>query len=187
MSSNWRRSACAMVTVRLWRRGKMRSASWGQKLAIAVLAGVMVAQAQDAEKTEAPKPAGDSAAAQKPSEKAMPAPAKGSTANDSDYVIGTEDVLFINVWRENEMSRSVPVRPDGKISLPLIGEFEAAGATPKQLQAKIAKQLETILTNPDVTVMVVEMRSQKITIMGEVGKPGSYPLQKPMSVLEGLA
>lgn len=105
----------------------------------------------------------------------------------SDYIIGAEDVLMVNVWREPEMSREVPVRPDGKISLPLLGEFMAAGKTPVELQNDLKKKLETVVTNPEVTVIVKDIRSQKFSILGEVSKPGSYPLTKPMSVLDAIA
>jgi len=81
----------------------------------------------------------------------------------------------------------VPVRPDGKISLPLLGEFEASGRTPKQLQATIEKQLATLMNNPEVTVIVEKINSIKFNIMGEVGRPGSYPLTKPMTVLDAVA
>src|SRR5256885_10004534 len=110
-----------------------------------------------------------------------------SSAAGPDYIIGIEDVLGINVWHEAEMSKSVPVRPDGKISLPLLGEFEASGRTPKQLQAAIEKQLGTLMNNPEVTVIVEKINSIKFNIMGEVGKPGSYPLSKPMTVLDAVA
>jgi len=116
---------------------------------------------------------------------------KGSAATqpaaESDYVIGIEDVLAINVWHEPEMSKSVPVRPDGKISLPLLGEFTAAGQTPKQLQDVLAKQLGTLINNPQVTVIVEKINSQKFKSVGEVEKPGSYPLTKPMTVLDAVA
>ena len=119
------------------------------------------------------------------------APSQNLSANavpaDADFVIGPDDVLGINVWREPEMSRSVPVRPDGKISLPLLGEFEASGLTPRQLQAKLAKQLATLVSNPEVTVIVEQIKSQKFNIVGEVGHPGSFPLSKPMTVLDAVA
>ena len=85
------------------------------------------------------------------------------------------------------MSRSVPVRPDGKISLPLLGEFEASGLTPKQLEVQLAKRLSTLVTNPEVTVIVEQIKSQKFNIMGEVARPGSFPLTKPMTVLDALS
>jgi polysaccharide biosynthesis/export protein len=114
-------------------------------------------------------------------------PQAGVSKGGDDFVIGSEDVLDINVWREPEMSRTVPVRPDGKISLPLLGEFEAAGSTAKQLQAKIAQKLDAIVNNPQVTVIVKEIRSQKYSITGEVNRPGSYPLSGEMTVLDAVA
>jgi polysaccharide export outer membrane protein len=79
------------------------------------------------------------------------------------------------------------VRPDGKISLPLIGEFEAAGSTAKQLEAKLTQKLESIVTNPQVTVIVQDIRSQKYSIMGEVNRPGSFALTPQMTVLDAVA
>lgn len=121
--------------------------------------------------------------------KAAPAPATSAAKSTSDpaYQIGTEDVLAINVWHETEMSRAVPVRPDGKISLPLAGEFQAAGQTPAQLEEAIRTKLQTLMQNPQVTVMVQEVRSQRFSIMGEVNRPGAYPLNGKMSVLEAIA
>lgn len=104
-----------------------------------------------------------------------------------DYILGTEDMLAISVWREPEISRTVPVRPDGKVSLPLIGEIQAKGLTPKQLQANLTVALRSYLANPEVTVIVQEVRSQKFNILGEVARPGSYPLSKPTSVVDALA
>lgn len=103
------------------------------------------------------------------------------------YVIGPEDILAINVWREPEISRVLPVRPDGNISLPLIGELKAAGLTPTELQNKIIEQLRAYLSNPEVAVIVQEVRSQKFNVVGDVLRPGSYDLSKPMTVLDALA
>lgn len=125
---------------------------------------------------------------EKPAEQQRtPAAAQGTTANDPDYVIGIEDVLTINVWHEPEMSRSLTVRPDGKISLPLVGEFEASGLTPKALQDALSKKLMTLIKNPDVTVIVQDIRSQKFNVLGEVVRPGMYALSKPMTVLDAIA
>ena len=110
-----------------------------------------------------------------------------ASAAGPDYIIGIDDVLAINVWHEAEMSRTVPVRPDGKISLPLLGEFEANGRTPRQLQEALSKQLSTLINNPEVTVIVEKINSLKFNIVGEVGRPGSYPLSKPMTVLDAVA
>ena len=105
----------------------------------------------------------------------------------SDFVLGTEDMLSINVWHEAELSRIVQVRPDGKVSLPLVGEVVASGLTPSQLQQKLTKELEAFISHPEVTVIVQEVRSQKINIVGQVNRPGTFPLVKPMTVLDALA
>jgi polysaccharide biosynthesis/export protein len=104
-----------------------------------------------------------------------------------EYAIGTEDVLAINVWKEPEISGTVPVRPDGKVTVPLIGEIQAKGLTPTELETNITKALRTFVANPEVSVIVKEVHSQKFNILGEVGKPGSYPLAKPTTVIDALA
>jgi polysaccharide export outer membrane protein len=102
------------------------------------------------------------------------------------YVIGPEDVLSINVWREQELSSKVSVRPDGKIGLPLLNDTQASGYTPTQLQEKIADGLKKFVTNPQVSVIVLEIRSQNVYIIGGVAKPGVYALGGPMTVMELL-
>lgn len=104
-----------------------------------------------------------------------------------DYVIGEDDVLEINVWNEQDMKQSLPVRSDGKITLPLIGDIQAAGQTPAQLQQAIAEKLKAYITHPDVTVMVAQMNSRKFNILGRVTKPGSYPLTATTTVLDAIA
>jgi polysaccharide export outer membrane protein len=113
-----------------------------------------------------------------------PQSASGQVATPSDFVIGESDVLNINVWKEPEISQSVVVRPDGKISLPLIGEVLVSGLTPVQVQSLLANKLQSILTSPQVTVTVTEIRSRMVSITGEVVKPGAYPLLTPTSVLQ---
>jgi polysaccharide export outer membrane protein len=93
----------------------------------------------------------------------------------------------VNVWREPEISRNVVVRPDGKISLPLVGDLRASGHTPSQLQDEIKAHLLNYLSNPEVTVIVQEARSQKFNILGEVEHPGSYALSRSMTVLDAIA
>jgi len=115
--------------------------------------------------------------------KTIPPPAP----SDSQYVIGKEDVLAVQVWREPELSRLVAVRPDGKISLPLVGEVEAAGKTPLDLQKKLTELLDNYMKSPEVSITVQDARSQRFSIIGEVMRPGSYPLSKPMTVLDALA
>jgi polysaccharide export outer membrane protein len=102
-------------------------------------------------------------------------------------VIGAQDVLAINVWRDPELSRVLPVRPDGKISLPLVGEVVASGMTPSHLQGLIAKELEAYIHKPQVTVIVQEANSHKFYIIGEVERPGVYPLLTRMTVINALA
>lgn len=106
---------------------------------------------------------------------------------DQDYVIGPQDLLAIDVWHEPELSQTVPVRPDGKISLPLIGELEVSGLTPRALQILLAKELEAYIHKPQVTAIVREVNSRKYYLIGEVERPGSYPLSPHMTVLDALA
>ena len=105
----------------------------------------------------------------------------------TNYKIGADDVLTINVWHEPEVSRNVSVRPDGKISLPLIGDIQAAGRTPTQLQNELESRFTKYLTNPDVSVIVAEIRSQRFNVLGQVLRPGTYPLIPPMSVIDAVA
>src|SRR5208283_6217722 len=103
------------------------------------------------------------------------------------YVIGAEDVLAISVWKEPEISRSVPVRSDGKISLPLVGELTAGGETPLQLEQEIAKGLASYISEPEVTVIVQDSKSQRINILGMVVRPGTYLLTGSGTVLDAIA
>ena len=107
--------------------------------------------------------------------------------HDESFIIGADDVLAVNVWKEPDVSRSVPVRSDGKISLPLVGEVQASGQTPKQLELEIAKRLQNYISEPDVTVIVTAMNSQKFNILGQVARPGSYRLTSPLTVLDAIA
>jgi polysaccharide export outer membrane protein len=111
----------------------------------------------------------------------------GADSTGDDFVIGTGDVLAINVWKESDISRVVPVRSDGKISLPLIGEIQAGGRTPGELETELRTRLKDFVSEPEVTVIVQEIKSQKFNVMGMVMKPGSYTLVKPMTVLDAIA
>ena len=108
-------------------------------------------------------------------------------AADNEYLIGPDDVLAVNVWKEPEISRTLPVRPDGNISLPLVGDLKASGRTPTQLQKEIKEQLVEYLSNPEVTVLVQEAKSHKFNIIGEVEKPGSYVMGAPITVIDAIA
>jgi len=107
--------------------------------------------------------------------------------SDDSYVIGANDVLAINVWKEPDISRSLPVRSDGKISLPLVGELQAGGQTPRQLEQEITKRLTNYISEPEVTVIVTESKSQKINILGMISKPGTYLLTSSTTVLDAIA
>ncbi len=104
-----------------------------------------------------------------------------------EFIIGTGDILAINVWKEAEVSRVVPVRSDGRISLPLIGEIQAGGRTAKQLETEISSKLTDYISEPEVTVIVQEIKSQKFNVLGMVMKPGSYPLADATTVLDAIA
>ena len=113
-------------------------------------------------------------------------PVTGNTVSE-EFVIGTGDVLAINVWKETEVSRVVPVRSDGRISLPLVGEIQAGGRTPKQLETEISAKLKDYVSEPEVTVIVQEIKSQKFNVLGMVMKPGSYVLTNPTTILDAIA
>jgi polysaccharide biosynthesis/export protein len=103
------------------------------------------------------------------------------------YVIGAEDVITVYVWKEPDMSKTIPVRPDGMISLPLIGEVKAAGYTPVQLQDVLAEAMKKYVSEPQVTVVVEKIGSLNFNIVGEVNHPGYFPLTRRMTVLDAIA
>jgi polysaccharide biosynthesis/export protein len=113
-------------------------------------------------------------------------PAKAAT-DDPNYSIAPEDVLTIDVWKEPEISRTVPVRRDGKISLPLLNDLQAAGLTPTQLGAEIVEKLKATIVHPQVTVIVAQMSSLRIYILGQVTRGGAYPLVPDMTVMQALS
>jgi polysaccharide biosynthesis/export protein len=115
--------------------------------------------------------------------KADPRSADMSTA----YQIGPEDLLDISVWKNVELSRVVPVRPDGKVSLPLVNDIQAAGLTPTELRDQITTKLAEYIPAPEVSVMVREVHSRKVAVVGAVKMPGRYEMKSPMTVLEAIA
>jgi polysaccharide biosynthesis/export protein len=125
--------------------------------------------------------------------KATPLPATDTPASrvsnvaPEGYVIGIGDGLDINVWKEGELSKQLGVRPDGMITLPLVGEIKAVGLTPNQLQEQLTAALSKVLSDPQVTVSVVSVNSLSFNIMGNVLKPGYYPLTHPVSILDAIA
>jgi len=100
------------------------------------------------------------------------------------YVIGAEDILYIHVWREEALSRTVPVRMDGYISLPLIHEIRAAGLTPLQLKEELTRRLKEFIENPNVSVIVMEANSFKVYVSGQVRNPGVYRLRSETTILQ---
>ncbi len=116
-----------------------------------------------------------------------PVAPSGNKPDDNSFVIGNDDVLAINVWKESDLSRSIQVRSDGKISLPLMGEIQAAGRTPLQLELDIATKLRDYIAKPEVTVMVEQINSKKFNILGQVVKPGSYSLALAPTVMDAIA
>jgi len=143
-------------------------------LGLGMLAGGMLAQSGDAAK-------GDPAKSDKP---AATAPEPDAP---SDYVIGADDVLRISVWKEPDLSEMLPVRPDGKISMPLLNDIPAAGLTPLQLKDSITEKLKKFIADPRVTVVVTAMNSQRIFVSGEVLHSGPIQLLPHMTILQALS
>jgi polysaccharide export outer membrane protein len=114
-------------------------------------------------------------------------PPATNKVHNSTYLIGDDDVLEVNVWKETELTKQVPVRSDGKISLPLVGELQAAGKTPVQLEDEITNRLRNFITEPAVTVMVLKINSLKFNVMGEVIRPGSYALSTTTTIVDAIA
>jgi polysaccharide biosynthesis/export protein len=111
---------------------------------------------------------------------------QGPATSDPGYKIGPQDVLRIDVWKEAEISRSVPVRPDGKISLPLLNDVQASGLTAMELANVITEGLKKYINSPQVTVSVFEINSRRVYVTGEVTRPGAFPLLPNMTVLQAL-
>jgi len=111
---------------------------------------------------------------------------KSSLIVTPDYIIGPEDVLEITVWRNADLSKAVAVRPDGRISLPLMGDVGAAGKTVAQLAEAIAEKLKEFKENPQVSIVVKEVNSYAVYVLGEVSKPGKYPLKSKTTLLQAI-
>lgn len=160
--------------------------SFYRLLWLSLAAGLAVAGAAQArQKKAAPVRLAENFAAS-----SRPAPHRAARASGPaprEYVIGREDVLAIDVWREPEISRVEPVRPDGRITVPLIGELRASGKTPSALGREIGKKLSDYIHDPAVTVIVKQANSHRFNIIGRVLRPGSYSLDGPMSVLDAIA
>src|SRR5467141_4822556 len=113
--------------------------------------------------------------------------AASRAGEDPAYKIGPQDLLKIDVWKEEQLTRTVPVRPDGKITLPLLNDVQAVGLAPMELANEISEQLKKYINNPQVTVSVTEINSRRVYVTGEVAKAGAYPLLPHMTVLQALS
>jgi polysaccharide export outer membrane protein len=162
--------------------------NWYEGLVPILVCGLGIGQVWAQEAGKKPEPPQMQAAVVSPAnDPADPVQAASKKAGDDSFVIGPDDVLAVNVWKEPDISRSVPVRSDGKITLPLVGELQAGGQTPRQLQMEIATKLRNYISEPEVTVMVQEIRSQRFNVLGQVAKPGSYLLSNSARVLDAIA
>lgn len=106
---------------------------------------------------------------------------------ESTYVIGADDTLYISVWKEPDLTETLPVRADGKISMPLLNDVQAAGLTPMQLSAALTDKLKKYVSDPRVTIVVTQMNSQRVYVTGEVLHPGAMNLTPDMTVLQALS
>jgi polysaccharide export outer membrane protein len=105
----------------------------------------------------------------------------------AEYQLGREDVVAVELWKDPSLSAKVPVRPDGKISLPMIGEVVAAGRTARELEREITERLRPMVHDPVVAVMVAEVNAARFYVLGEVAHPGAFPARGAVSVLQALA
>jgi len=110
-----------------------------------------------------------------------------AVADDPTYKIGADDILKIDVWREDQLTRTVPVRPDGRITLPLLNDMRASGLTPMELASAIRDELKNFVNNPQVTVSVMEINSRRIYVTGEVAKSGAFGLLPHMTALQAIS
>lgn len=163
----------------------MRPISLERRFSGLLAMALLAVSALPAQPPEAPKPPeGPAAPRQQQPTQSYDAPAP---VDPKTYKIGIEDVLNIRVWREADLSGNVVVRPDGKITLPLAGDVEAAGMTPEALGQKVAEALSRFLTKPEVIVSVVDVRSKRYYISGNVLRSGPVPLVTPTTVLQALS
>jgi len=120
-------------------------------------------------------------------DKQKPLEIQSAPGFDRDYRLGPEDLVEVFVWKEPDLTTTVAVRPDGRISLPLTNELQASGQTVTELQGEITKRLARFIANPVVNVMVKEVKSPKISVLGEVKKPDVYKMLQKLSVLDAIA
>src|SRR5580692_12956454 len=173
------RSATSRCSTKSNRRAwKEKRRSGGEEMAIksaiiaVVTAGLMAGGTRASER----RPTPDKQEEGKGTKSQTTATTVQSVGGDAAYKIGPQDVLKIDVWKEEQLTRTVPVRPDGKITLPLLNDVQAVGLTPMELAGVISDQLKKYITNPQVTVSVTEINSRRVYVNGEVLKAGAYSL-----------
>src|SRR5262245_55568936 len=139
----------------------------------------------------APSRAADASSQAQPASAASTAttttPGGDDVSDAEDYVIGVEDVLFVSVWKNPDLSREVPVRPDGKITLPLIDDISAVGLTPSQLKDVLTERWKSYITAPEVSVIVTQVNSLKVYMVGEIAHPGILQLKSRTRLLQALS
>jgi polysaccharide export outer membrane protein len=181
----------AEMTIR--RAGRAVAGTAAALVAFVAWAPIAVAQAEEAEAAPAEQGSPVAQPESWPVEEAAapapaPAPTPGALSGDApDYEIGAADVVRVMVWRNPELSTEVPVRPDGRISVPLLGDIQAAGFTTATLRDRIAEGLSEFITAPDVTVTVAQVNSKVVYLVGEVVRPTALPLNRDMRVLDAIA
>jgi polysaccharide biosynthesis/export protein len=153
--------------------------------AVIVLTGAAMANAAQQDKKNEKKETTVAASRNDATSDSKTTPIAATT--DPAYLIGPEDVLDISVWKEPDVSRVVPVRPDGRISLPLINDVQAAGLSPQQLAGSVSEKLKKYLNGPQVTVIVTAINSQRVFVVGEVLRAGAFPMLPGMTVLQALS
>src|SRR5271163_5196220 len=166
-------------------RGIDMKSLWKATIAALVLIGSMaLAQDPPAQADAAPAPAGPASEKVASVKQTSVVPA---SQGGPEYVIGPEDVLHVAVWKESDLTATLPVRPDGKISLPLLNDVQAAGLTPKQLADSVTDKLKKYIADPRVTVVVTEINSKRVYLVGEVLHAGATPMLPNMTVLQALS
>jgi polysaccharide export outer membrane protein len=160
----------------------MRSTWQAAVAALLLISGMALAQGAPAASSSAPANYGSDKGA---SDKSMNAPA--NVPVDPTYIIGPEDTLHIAVWKEADLTATLPVRPDGKISLPLLNDVQASGLTPQQLADSVTEKLKKYIADPRVTVVVTAINSKRIYMVGEVLRPGAMSMLPNMTVLQALS
>ncbi len=153
-------------------------------LLVAVWAAAQQSSQQSEEAAPAQQAKPDTTSTAAPAEAAKPA--LPVSVDPKTFSLGPEDVIFVRVWREPDLSGQIVIRPDGKITMPLIGELDASGLGPEVLANRIGEALSKFINNPQVLVQVLAVRSKRYLIDGEIYRPGAYPLAVPTTVFEAI-